>query len=131
MTGFYVWRQIGKRKKVPYYSHFEGEIKGVAGIWEKQTDLDENEYITFKMIIDSTKFEDPVPLTISQQHEKEWLNDNYFDDFLIDLLRNEPPLVRVTYSVSPKIANEKIYEALLIKHEPPSDQHGNYTLFEF
>ncbi len=131
ITGYYVWRQIGKKKKVPYYNHFEGEIKGVAGVWEKQTDLDENEYFTFKMIIDSTENDDPIPLTISQEHEKEWFSGDNSDDFLINLLRNEPPLVRVTYSVSPNVANIKIDDAQLIKHEPPSDQHGNYTLFEF
>lgn len=136
-NGFYLWKQVGKKSKRPYYFTLnDREIFSFAGIWEDYDDMEGKVYHTFRMITTTNHLEMPefgehVPVILSEDAEKLWLNDDNNIERLVDLLTPLTQSVGLTFHcVSPHIADLKNNYQELIKPQPPVDQSGNYTLFE-
>lgn len=133
--GFYLWKQIGKSKRVPYYFYADDRKPfTIAGLWESYEDMDGNLSNTFIMLTISANpqvapYQEDMPLILSDLLLENWLDElhDMADDpspFL-----NQPTAKLKFHSVSPLIANLNQDHEGLIKATLPSDQHGNYTLF--
>ncbi|XOV93344.1 MAG: SOS response-associated peptidase [Bacteroidota bacterium] len=133
--GFYLWKQIGKAKRVPYYFHLpERKPFGIAGLWESYEDMDGNPTNTFIMMMRSATnqvepYQEDMPLILSDTLLNQWLDAEFevtehaqsFMNASVDKLK--------FHSVAPLISNLNQNHEGLIKAALPSDQHGNYTLF--
>lgn len=126
-TGFVVWNKLGKKTSVPYLYHLPGfEIFTMAGIWEDFTNIDDDSYLTFKLITRTDeKLQVIAPLMLSPEDELDWLNGQKDTESLLMNKRDDFN----TYSISPIIHKTQKDNKELIKHTPPVDQQGNYTLF--
>ncbi len=133
--GFYLWKQIGKAKRVPYF-FFPGDQKpfGIAALWESYEDMDGNPTNTFIMLTTPATtqvaaYQEDMPLILSGESLKLWL------DHGTEVAANPNPFTRSPtdkfkfHPVSPLISNLDNNHKGLIKATLPSDQHGNYTLF--
>jgi len=126
-TGFVTWNQLGKKTTIPYLYHLPTfELFSMAGVWEEFTTLDEQSYITYKLFI---FFDEKVgvyfPWIIPKNEEMDWLADQ--SDKIGD--PTNPEIVLKSYSISPVIHKTQLDDESMIKHVPPVDQRGNYTLF--
>ncbi len=136
MQGIYWSRPIGKRKSTPMYTFLDNhKIVAVAGIWDQFDDFDGNVHYTFKTIMQRTEgeyseFGSELPLIISKSNITDWLSaDQTFEQ--LHALMTLPELASMgTHAVSPKVFNTAIDDVSLIKATKPSDQFGNYTLFD-
>lgn len=126
-TGFVVWNKLGKKTAVPYLYHLPMfEIFTMAGIWEDFSNIDGEGYLTFKLITRTDeKLQVNAPLMLSLDDELDWLSGNKETESLMKNSRDDFN----TYSISPVIHKTQKDTEELIKHIPPVDQQGNYTLF--
>jgi putative SOS response-associated peptidase YedK len=136
--GFYCWKQIGKKKKVPYrIIPKHKKLMCFAGIWEEFTNHNTNtRQISFILITRSSyrpvhEISDTIPVIIESGNEMNWLSEkNMIKDKVIDIMELEDWALLDYYSVSPMIENTNIDKPDLIKPVPATDQHGNLTLFD-
>lgn len=131
MDGFYVWKQVAKKKQVPYYFYFpDHRVFSVAGLWEEN---DESEGGSFIMITKPSNgtfsgfFED-MPAILDASTSRKWLELDDLSD-LEEILSEDQSLEMVSHTVSPKIRDIHLNDVSFINQAPASDQHGNYTLF--
>jgi len=131
-TGFINWKKVGKKTSIPYLYHLpEFQLCSFAGIWEiysSISDLSSNDdyYIIFKLItVFNENYQIEMPLVLSKEAEKQWFS-NEDTGPLEALLTNQN---FKSYSISPVIEKNPANTSNLIKHVPPIDQSGNYTLF--
>lgn len=132
MTGFYLWRKVGKKTSVPYYYTPESkEVMAVAGIWEEYSDFDGNNYHIFNMITSTPGNESEIemPHILDNTDQTIWLSPDSNQENLVKVIKENSNISLVSHTVSPLIAKTNIDNQTLITHQPPSDQHGNYTLF--
>jgi len=136
--GFYCWKQISKRKKIPYrVIPIHKKLICLAGLWEEFTDVNTNTSIITFIIITRASYRpvneisDVMPVIIESGTEMKWLEGKNmnFEEY-IDIMELEDWAFLEYYSVSPEINNIKIDKPDLIKPAPASDQHGNLTLFD-
>ncbi len=136
VTGFYLWKQVSKKSKRPYYFKIDSlDIFGIAGIWEEFEDLDGNTNHTFKIItikneLKEDGFGDELPLILNEASEKLWLSDAFSPNDTSEILSLKLETTFNYYIVSPHISDIKINNSNLILAQPPVDQLGNFTLFE-
>ena len=71
-----------------------------------------------------------MPVLFNESSEKIWLNPKADIQQLLGLLKPSDPAMLVSYSVSPRINNADINDALLIRPAPAADQFGNLSLFD-
>jgi putative SOS response-associated peptidase YedK len=71
-----------------------------------------------------------MPLILSRENESIWLDDNYTETDFLALLTASSSITINNYPVSPVISNIGQDLASMILPTPPSDQHGNLTLFD-
>jgi putative SOS response-associated peptidase YedK len=133
--GFYEWKAIGKKTKVPYrFSLRQEEPFAFAGIWDEFETSDGEIHHTFVIITTQANdlvlpIHDRMPVLLSPEHESVWLNRKASTEDLLKVLNPYDSDLMKSYTVSPEVNNtHNDYEGLL-KHVPPADQHGNYTLF--
>ncbi len=133
--GFFLWKQIGKAKRVPYYFYHANKLPlAIAGLWESFEDLEGNPSNNFIMLTHEAShqiasYQDDMPLILPDPQRKIWLDQesNIIDHQ--DEIRH-PHFEKLKFhSVSPLISNLENNHEGLIKATVPSDQHGNYTLF--
>ncbi|GAB4247154.1 MAG: SOS response-associated peptidase [Ekhidna sp.] len=130
MDGFYVWKQVAKKQKIPYYFFFpDKKVFWVAGLWEE----DDERQRSFIMITQPSNdyisdFQEDMPFIISPSLTKNWLQSSDQNE-LSDILKINNNFEFASHAVSPRIADIEKNDASLIKPTPPADQHGNYTLF--
>jgi len=134
-NGFYLWKQIGKKKKTPYFCYFD-QFKpfAFAGIWEKYEDLDGNSSFTFIMLVtDSsgqlTGYQDDMPLILNKSQIDIWLSKESSIESLQVILQSSEAANISLHAVNPRIVDTNTNDSSLIQAVPPSDQFGNYTLF--
>ena len=122
-TGFVVWNKVGKKTAVPYLYHLpDFEIFTMAGIWENFTDIDDDGYLTFKLITRTDeKLQVIAPLMLIPEDELDWLSGNQDTESILINKRDDFN----TYSISPIIHKTQKDNKELIKHTPPVDQKGN------
>ena len=73
---------------------------------------------------------DRMPMLLSQDTEKIWLDESVEETDLILLLKPLDSHQMTAYTVSPKVNNLANDSPDLLIPVPPADQFGNYTLFE-
>jgi putative SOS response-associated peptidase YedK len=135
--GFYLWKQISKKGKVPYRFIFNNEeVFMIAGIWEEFDSENSTDTHTFSMIINTARtdnfktFSESIPAIIRKSNVKEWLSSDTQEDRLIKLLNDYPKEEMGFYPVSSMISNIHLNDRKLIKPSKPVDQFGNYSLFD-
>jgi putative SOS response-associated peptidase YedK len=136
ISGFYAWKRVSKKQLVPYY-YFSPQIPllGIAGLWEEFEDIDGSVSHSFIMLtVRSSKalaeIEDQMPAFLDPMSCLKWLNSENLEELetIVKSITDNHALLN-SHSVSPGIGDIKNNYAQLIKSVPPSDQHGNYTLF--
>lgn len=136
MQGYYRSRPIGKKKSSPMYVFLNNhQPVAVAGLWSQFDDFDGNIHFTFKILVqpaegEYTLFGDWVPVLVPKADVSKWLSDGPSFEQLYDTLTLPEWSSMGTYAVSPRIFEAGQDDEDLIKATRPTDQHGNYTLFE-
>ena len=136
ISGFYAWKRVSKKQLVPYY-YFPTQMPllGIAGLWEEFEDIDGSVSHSFIMLTVRSssaliEIEDQMPAFLEPMACLNWLNTNnieQMEEMVMSITEKHTSLA--SHSVSPAIGDIKNNYAQLIKSVPPSDQHGNYTLF--
>ncbi len=126
-TGFVVWNKLGKKTSIPYLYHLPlFELFSIAGIWEEYSNIDGDGYLTFKILTEPNEsLKIVTPLLLNKEDEIDWLSGIKETD---NLLKNSVSNFKA-YSISPDIHKSQADNEEMIKHIPPVDQQGNYTLF--
>jgi putative SOS response-associated peptidase YedK len=134
--GFYAWKRAGKKTMIPYrFVTKNQELFSFAGFWDEYQDTDGNDFHTFTIITTQANdlvstIHDRMPVILDETMEKKWLSRESPETELLSLLISYPPEQLNLYSVSPRISDSNTDVPSLIIPAPPSDQHGNLTLFD-
>jgi putative SOS response-associated peptidase YedK len=133
--GFYEWKQISKKSKVPYRITLnKEELFGFAGLWDEYEDEEENVIHTFTIITTSanslvSEIHDRMPVILSPEKEKLWLSSDTSDEDLIKALVPFDSNQMDMYTVSSLVNSPSNEGPRVIEPAPAVDQFGNYTLF--
>jgi len=133
---FYGWKRAGKKTFIPYrFVCTDQELFSFAGLWEEFEDTDGNEIHTFSIITVPSNalvagVQDRMPAILDKKLEASWLSAEASAPELINLLQPYAAKQMNHYPVSPRISDSKTDVPSLIIPTPPSDQHGNLTLFD-
>lgn len=134
--GFYAWKKVGKKTNIPYRFVFNSkELFGMAGLWEEYEDTDGNQIQTFMIFTTVANdmvglIQDRMPVILTKQNEKLWLDTSTDEQTLENLLSAPPASSMNHYPVAPTISDIKSDFPSMIIPTPPADQHGNLTLFD-
>ena len=129
MDGFFVWKQVAKKKVVPHYFFYpDRRVFCVAGIWETNEDQHSFIMITRPSNDSVSPFQEDMPSILDTATTKKWIASNV-DEELEEVLQQETSNSLLSHTVSPRISNIDSNDELLVQPAPASDQHGNYTLF--
>ncbi len=134
--GFYGWKKVGKKTSIPYRFVLKSkQLFSFPGLWEEFEDADGNQIQTFSLITQQadtivSSIQERMPVLLSPQSEKIWLSPETPEDTLLKIISNSDTKDLNYYPVSPRIRQHDIDVPSLIVPTPPSDQHGNLTLFD-
>jgi putative SOS response-associated peptidase YedK len=134
--GFYGWKKVGKKTSIPYrFILTSRDPFAMAGLWEEYEDTDGNQIQTFMLFTQEANdmvglIQDRMPVILTKQNEKLWLDQNMDEESLLKMLTKYPANAMSHYPVSPTITDTNIDLASMIIPTPPADQHGNLTLFD-
>ncbi|GMQ29788.1 SOS response-associated peptidase [Algoriphagus confluentis] len=133
--GFFEWKKLGKKTKIPYRFTLRDEsLFSFAGIWEEYEGLNGEIQHTF-LILTTTpnsvveEVHDRMPVILSRENEKKWLDKYSNETELLALLKPASPDLMQSYTVSPLVNSVQNDSPGIIRRTSPMDQHGNYTLF--
>lgn len=131
--GFYLWKQVSRKQRIPYYFYFKDRrVFGIGAVWE-QDDFAVDSPLSFNLLTQHAKgfireYQEDFPLVLPKEAMQSWLADNSLAD-----LKNLPisfdPKQLALHPVSPLIADPDQEGEKLIAPAQPADQYGNYTLF--
>lgn len=133
--GFYAWKRISKKGRVAHRFVFDQEETiAFGGIWEEFED-DQGEIMhTFKILMQSDQtasmLTPQIPFVVDKMYEKAWMDTQSTVETLKEILEHSNPGNMTSYSVSPKIEDPGNDNATLIQPFAPTDQFGNYSLFD-
>jgi putative SOS response-associated peptidase YedK len=133
--GFFEWKRLGKKTKIPYrFTLREEEIFSFAGIWEEYETVTGEIQHTFLILTTSPNevvadVHDRMPLILSRDSEKKWLDKYSTETDLLGLLKPYPAELMLHYTVSPLVNSVQNDTPGIIRRTSPMDQFGNYTLF--
>jgi putative SOS response-associated peptidase YedK len=126
---------VGKKTSIPYRFVLKSQaVFSFPGLWEEFEDTDGSLIQTFAIItlppdeIGAT-LPDRMPVILNAQAEKIWLGKDSPEHALLNVLSAQNSEMNY-YPVSPRISQKDIDVPSLILPTPPSDQHGNLTLFD-
>lgn len=134
--GFYEWKKVSKKGRVPYYFYEKDHQPfSIAGLWEEFEDDEGEQQHSFSMLTCAANqliadCSDRMPAILDKSFEKKWLESKTTFDELIEMLKPFPASGMQRHSVSPKVNDEQVEGPELISPSAPSDQYGNYTLFD-
>jgi putative SOS response-associated peptidase YedK len=134
--GFYGWKKVGKRTSIPYRFVFKSQaIFSFPGLWEEFEDSDGHPVQTFAIITlpaDElvTNIQERMPVILVAETEGIWLDKSAREESLLRILSSSKSPEMNYYPVSPRISQKDVDVPSLIIPTPPSDQHGNLTLFD-
>ena len=134
--GFYGWKKIGKKTSIPH--RFILKTKGLfsfPALWEEFEDTDGNQIQTFTIITSPSNsivnvIQERMPLILDRESEKAWLDKESSEEILLEIIKTPGTSDLDYYPVSPRISQQNVDVPSLIVPTPPSDQHGNLTLFD-
>lgn len=133
--GFYEWKKLGKKTKIPYRFTMRDEgIFSMAGIWEEYESVNGETQHTFLMLTTSpneivSEIHDRMPVILTKEEEKKWLDDYTSEEDLKKILKPFSADSMLSYSVSPLVNSVQNDTPAVMRKTSPMDQHGNYTLF--
>lgn len=133
--GFYEWKKLGKKTKIPYrFTLREEELFAFAGIWEEYETVNGEIQHTFLILTTSpndivSEIHDRMPVILNRQMEKKWLDNYTPESELLAMLQPYPSDQMLSYTVSPLVNSVQNDVPSIIRKTSPADQHGNYTLF--
>ena len=130
MDGFYLWKQVAKKQQVPHYFFFpDKKVFSVAGLWEENDEGSCSFIMITRPANEQIKpFQDDMPAIMDTSSSKKWLESNDINE-LNELLTKVPGEELLSHTVAPKIRDIELNDVSFTRPAPPSDQHGNYTLF--
>lgn len=134
--GFYGWKKIGKKTAIPYRFVLNSRDPfSMAGLWEEFEDTEGNQIQTFMLITQAANevvqtVEERMPIILTKQAEKIWLDGSTDETSLMGLLTKYPAASMNFYPVSPRIIDTNNDLPSMILPTPPADQYGNLTLFD-
>jgi putative SOS response-associated peptidase YedK len=133
--GFYEWKKLGKKTKIPYrFTLRDEELFSFAGIWEEYETVSGESQHTF-LILTTTANElvsevhDRMPVILNGDQEKKWLDKYATESELLALLSPISTDLMVSYTVSSLVNSVNNDTPGIIRRISPMDQFGNYTLF--
>ena len=133
--GFYDWKTISKKEKVPYRFHLEDNLPfAMAGLWD-EFENEEGEIVHTFMIITTKANEnldgtvERMPVILETKLAGKWLDESLSAEEAMSLIGiyHEHPIFK--YSINPKVADTGYDHPDLLKPTPPANQLGNFTLF--
>jgi putative SOS response-associated peptidase YedK len=133
--GFYKWKTIGKKTRVPYrFTIFDDRLFAFAGLWDEYENENGEINHTFLLLTTSSnplvsEIGDRMPVILSPENEKKWLDTHTSPKDLLQMLQPYQEEPMISYTVSPMVNQTTIDSPTLIKKTSPMDQFGNYTLF--
>ena len=134
--GFYGWKKVGKKTSIPYRFIFKSQsVFSFPALWEEFEDTEGQPIQTFAIITVPavgvvSAIQERMPVILSRQSEKTWLDKTTTEEKLMSILSASDTTEMNYYPVSPQISQNDIDVPSLIIPTPPSDQHGNLTLFD-
>lgn len=111
-TGFYEWRDVGEKRKQPYYFHMRGaELFGFAGLWEFWRNAAGGDPLVSCTLITTTPnavaapIHNRMPAILHREDYGLWLDPEAHDTSLLkSLLRPYPPEEMEAYPVPPLVS---------------------------
>ena len=134
--GFYGWKKVGKKTSIPYRFIMKAQsLFSFPAIWEEFEDTDGNQIQTFAIITSQSDklvntIQERMPVILTREQERVWLDKETADDVLLKIIATSETREMNYYPVSPRISQRDVDVPSLIVPTPPSDQHGNLTLFD-
>jgi putative SOS response-associated peptidase YedK len=134
--GFYAWKKVGKKTSIPYrFVMGNNELFSVPALWEEFEDDDGSSTQTFSIFTVASNeivsaIHDRMPVIFDKDDENIWLNKTSTENDLLALFTRRPLSSLHFYPVSPRINDTRVNLPSLVVPTPPSDQHGNLTLFD-
>ena len=132
--GFYLWKQVGKKTQIPHrVALSNNDLFAFAGIWE-EFESDNGQVLHIFRIITTVanslvmEFNPRMPWVLTVQEAKNWLSETKISYEVIPEIN--PNLEFYAYSVSPRINSIEEEGESLIRKISPTDQYGNYSLFD-
>ncbi|MCC5937216.1 MAG: SOS response-associated peptidase [Lunatimonas sp.] len=133
--GFFEWKKMGKKIKIPYrFTLLDESLFAFAGIWDEYENTDGVIQHTFVLLTTTpngmvNEVHDRMPVILDREVESTWLNPSTPEDKLISLLKPLSDEKMLSYTVSPLVNHVVNDSASVIRKTMPMDQFGNYTLF--
>jgi len=133
--GFFEWKKLGKKTKIPYrFTLREDDLFAFAGIWEEYETVSGETQHTFLILTTSAnevteEVHDSMPVILSREDEKKWLDKYTSESDLLKILKPYPAEMMMSYSVSSLVNSVQNDSPGIIRKISPMDQFGNYTLF--
>ena len=134
--GFYEWKSISRKSKIPYRITLNSnELFSMAGLWERSENSEGKEIQTFTIITTKAnslvaEIHNRMPVILTKEAEKLWLDSNTEIEKLQALLVPYNAQEMISYAVSSKVNILANDDENLIIPTPPADQFGNYSLFD-
>ncbi|MCL6258276.1 SOS response-associated peptidase [Aquiflexum sp. TKW24L] len=133
--GFYEWKKLGKKTKVPYrFTLANSEAFSFAGIWEEyENEKGEIKHTFLILTTEPNKLvaevHDRMPVILNKEDEKKWLDKYSSEANLLQMLKTHSADEMMSYTVSPLVNQVNNDSPGIIRKTSPIDQFGNYTLF--
>lgn len=134
--GFYGWKRVGKKTSIPYRFVFKSQrLFSFPALWEEFEDTDGMQIQTFAIVTRPadrmvSPIQERMPVILSRESEVTWLNKESPEEALLNAISYSDTKDINYYPVSPRISQQDVDVPSLIMPTPPSDQHGNLTLFD-
>ncbi|WP_209330326.1 SOS response-associated peptidase [Lunatimonas salinarum] len=133
--GFFEWKKMGKRTKIPYrFTLLDEGLFAFAGIWDEYENTEGEVQHTFLLLTTApngmvNEVHDRMPVILDRDAESTWLNPSTSEETLVALLRPYAEENMLSYTVSPLVNHISNDSPAVIRKTMPMDQFGNYTLF--
>ncbi len=132
--GFYLWKRVSRKGKIPYRVVLKWSLPfAMAGIWDTSKTKDSQKdcvILTTPSTSVIQHISSYMPAILPLEHEKAWLHENLSAEEALKLLLPYPSENMKAYPVSAQLLNANENTDLLTKPAQPTDQFGNYILFE-
>jgi putative SOS response-associated peptidase YedK len=132
--GFYLWKRVSKKGKVPYRIVLKWNLPfAIAGIWSiSKNDETQKDCALFTTSSNTAlqHISPYMPAILPLEHEKTWLYESLPAEEALKLLLPYPAENMKAYPVSARLLNANENSELLTRPAQPTDQFGNYILFE-
>lgn len=132
--GFYLCKRVSKKGKVPYRVVLKWNLPfAIAGIWNiNKYDESQKDCVVLTTPTNTAlqHIAGYMPAILPLEYEKAWLHQTLSTEEAIKLLQCYPPENMKVYPVSSQLLHANENSELLTKPSQPTDQFGNYILFE-